>query len=103
MKKVLVGVIIITLIFSLSGCSDNNSKNVPNQKKITQPAVQTNRNIVVPNVERKTVCVSCHGTKSCDFCYGSGSYRNPYTGESSTCTACGGSGRCRICNGQGTY
>ena len=46
-------------------------------------------------------CTSCHGTGTCDFCYGSGTYRA--YGEAVTCAGCGGTGRCSSCGGTGSY
>ena len=42
-------------------------------------------------------CTSCHGTGTCDFCYGSGTYRA--YGEAVDCAGCGGTGRCSSCGG----
>lgn len=47
------------------------------------------------------VCTYCHGSKTCPNCYGSGQYRNPYTGDYLDCTC--GNGKCPICDGKGVW
>lgn len=46
-------------------------------------------------------CLYCHGTKKCDNCKGSGTYRNPYTGNLLLCSC--ENGVCPICDGTGVW
>ena len=49
--------------------------------------------------DKRTLCVSCHGSGTCPVCDGTGVYSN--YGQSSECSACDGTGVCSICDGSG--
>lgn len=61
------------------------------------PGSYSNDSINVGNSSQ--ICLSCHGSGSCDFCFGTGQDSMYLT----DCTACGGTGICSICGGDGFY
>lgn len=46
-------------------------------------------------------CFACHGTKTCQACFGSGGRWMSYTGMYYPCTMCLQTGRCSACKGEG--
>ena len=52
-------------------------------------------------VPAKQPCFNCHTTGKCQICYGRGTYRNPYTGDTMTCTC--DDGLCPTCDGEGYW
>lgn len=53
-------------------------------------------------VKKQITCDTCHGSKKCNICKGSGKSKATYkNGGNKPCDACNGSGNCYICDGQG--
>lgn len=79
-----------------NGTSNGNSTQIAPSQNLEIPKIDVKP---LPQVDRKTPCVACHGSKMCSVCNGTGVHR--MYGQSGICSACGGNKKCSICNGTG--
>ena len=101
-KYVLVVAVLLLIYFvciNQGGGSENYGQGAQNAPFTYTDGYTNNYTYTYEPVVRS--CTSCHGTGTCDFCYGSGIYRA--YGEAVDCAGCGGTGRCSSCGGTGSY
>lgn len=107
LKAFKVLLICVFMIFSLCACSgekaSSGSKSANNNSgDVYIPRVQQETPNFQSREKSSSICWTCKGAGTCNFCDGSGIYLFYPEWAGDSCRTCGGTGRCPACNGRGT-